>query len=33
MHWGKKVSDSRGIYRLDELLNKLQQRFIEEVVK
>ena len=33
MRWGKKVGDSRGIYRPDELLNKLQQKFIEEVVR
>ena len=28
---GKKVSDSRGIYRADELLNSLQQKFINRV--
>ena len=33
IRWGKKVSDSRGIYRPGELLNHLQQKFIEEVVK
>lgn len=33
LRWGKKVSDSRGIYQPDVLLNNLQRRFIEEVVK
>lgn len=33
VRYGRSVSNSIAIYRPDELLNKLQRRFIEEVVK
>ena len=33
IRYGRSISNSIAIYRPDELLNHLQQKFIEEVVK
>ena len=33
IRYGKKVSDSRGMPRADELLNRLQQKFINHVTE